>query len=79
VTGRVTAVSDRTPQPVLPVSVLIGGQPATVAFYGEAPGVVSGVMQLKVLIPWNVVSGEIAISVYVGGNDSQNGVTVSVR
>jgi uncharacterized protein (TIGR03437 family) len=41
VTGKVTTVSavpPRTPQPVLPVRVLIGGQPATIAFYGEAPG-----------------------------------------
>jgi len=29
-------VSDRTPQPVLPVSVLIGGQPATVEFTESA-------------------------------------------
>jgi uncharacterized protein (TIGR03437 family) len=36
-------------------------------------------MQLKVQIPSNVSSGEIPISVSIGGNDSQNGVTVSVR
>jgi uncharacterized protein (TIGR03437 family) len=78
-TGKVTVVSARTPQPVMPVSVLVGGQPATVAFYGEAPGVVSGVMQLTVLIPSNVVPGEIPISVSVGGSSSPIGVTVSVR
>lgn len=82
VTGKVTTVSavpPRTPQPVLPVRVLIGGQPATIAFYGEAPGSVSGVMQLHVQIPSNVPSGELPISVFIGGSGSQNGVTVSVQ
>jgi uncharacterized protein (TIGR03437 family) len=79
VTGKVTAVSGRTLQPVLPVAVLIGGQPASVVFYGEAPGVISGVMQLNVQIPSNIPSGEIPVSVSVGGNSSQSGVTVSVR
>jgi uncharacterized protein (TIGR03437 family) len=69
VTGRVTAASSgRTPQPVLPVAVLIGDQPASVTFYGEAPGVVSGVMQLHVQIPSNVRPGEVPVSVSVGGN-----------
>jgi uncharacterized protein (TIGR03437 family) len=82
VTGRVTTVSSTpplTPQPVLPVRVLIGGQSASVEFYGEAPGLVSGVMQLNVRIPSNVPPGDLPISVFVGGNSSQNGVTVSVQ
>jgi uncharacterized protein (TIGR03437 family) len=76
ITGRVTAMS---PRPVLPVSVFIGGQSASVAFYGEAPGLISGVLQLHVQIPSNVPSGEAPISVTVGGDGSQSGVTVSVR
>jgi uncharacterized protein (TIGR03437 family) len=66
VTGKVTTVSVTppvTPQPVPPVTVLIGGQPALVAFYGEAPGLVSGVMQLNVQIPANAPSGSIPVSV----------------
>jgi uncharacterized protein (TIGR03437 family) len=81
VTGEVTAVSATpplTPQPVLVVAVHIGGQPAFVAFYGEAPGFVSGVMQLNVQIPTNAPSGNLPITVSVGGSNSQNGVTVSV-
>jgi uncharacterized protein (TIGR03437 family) len=61
------------------VAVLIGLQPAFVAFYGEAPGLVSGVMQLNVQIPSNVPSGNLQITVFVGGNSSQSGVSVSVR
>jgi uncharacterized protein (TIGR03437 family) len=81
-TGRVTTVSATpplTPQPLLPVAVIIGGQPAFVAFYGEAPGFVSGVMQLNVQIPANVPAGDLPILVSVGDSKSQNGVTVSVN
>ena len=79
VTGKVTSMSGRTPQPLLPVAVLIGGQPASVTSFGEAPGMISGVMQLNVQIPSNVPSGEVPISVTVGGNGSQSDVTVYVR
>jgi uncharacterized protein (TIGR03437 family) len=82
VTGKVTTVSATpplTPQPLLPVGVLIGGQPASASFYGEAPGMVSGVMQLNVLVPANAPSGNLPITVSVGGNNSQNGVTISVQ
>lgn len=82
VTGQITTVSSTpplTPQPLLPVAVLINGQPASVAFYGEAPGLVSGVMQLNVQIPANAPSGNLPISVFVGGISSQNGVTISVQ
>jgi len=82
VTGEVTTVSPTpplTPQPLLPVAVLINGQPASIAFYGEAPGLVSGVMQLNVQIPANVPSGNLPISVSVGVNRSPSGVTVSVQ
>ena len=82
VTGKVTTVSltpPLTPQPLPPVAVLINGQPATVAWYGEAPTLVSGVMQLNVQIPPNVPSGNLPLQVSVGGSLSQNGVTVSVQ
>jgi uncharacterized protein (TIGR03437 family) len=82
VTGKVTTVSPSlplTPQPLLKVAVLIGGQPASVAFNGEAPGLVSGVMQINVQIPANAPSGNLPISVSVGGASSQNGVTISVQ
>jgi uncharacterized protein (TIGR03437 family) len=59
--------------------VTIGGVPATLQYYGAAPGELAGVMQLNVQIPSNIPSGEIPVSVSVGGNSSQSGVTVSVR
>jgi uncharacterized protein (TIGR03437 family) len=82
VTGKVTTVSSTpplTPGPLLPVSVTVGGQPANWSFAGEAPGFVSGVMQLNVQVPTNIGTGEQEILVTIGGNQSQKGVTVSVK
>jgi uncharacterized protein (TIGR03437 family) len=82
VTGKVTTVSATpplTPAPLLPVSVLIGGQPANFSFAGEAPGFVSGVMQLNVTVPPTAGSGAQSIVVSIGGNASQSGVTVSIQ
>jgi uncharacterized protein (TIGR03437 family) len=86
VSGRITGVSaigPLTPQPLLRVSVAIDGQPASVQFYGEAPYLVAGVMQLNVQIPSNARSGNLPVVVTFGaeGNPigSQSGVTVSVR
>ena len=82
VTGKVTTVSDvppLTPSPVLAVAVLIDGRPARFIFAGEAPGFVSGVMQLNVQIPANARTTDLPITVSVGGNSSQPGVTVSVK
>lgn len=82
VTGRVTTVSPTpplTPVPLLPVGALIDGAPANISFAGEAPGLVSGVMQLNVQIPPGTKSGPLSLVVSIGGVSSQAGVTVSVR
>ena len=66
--------------PLLPVAVLIDGQPAaSISFAGEAPGLVSGVMQLNAQIPPGARSGNLSLVVSIGGGNSQAGVTVSVR
>ena len=82
VTGKVTTVASApplTPAPLLPVSVTIGGQPAQWTFAGEAPSLVSGVLQVNVVVPTNIAPGDQSIVVTVGGNQSQQGVTVSVK
>ncbi|MEO8596907.1 MAG: hypothetical protein ABI759_26545 [Candidatus Solibacter sp.] len=83
VTGKVTTVASPpaplTPGPLLPVTVTIAGQGANWTFAGEAPGFVSGVMQLNVIVPTGVPAGDQLIQVSVGGNPSQSGVTVSLR
>ena len=83
VTGTITAATLPAPQvtatPVLAVGVTISGQPALYVYAGEAPGLVAGMMQLNVQIPANAPSGDLPILVSIGGNTSQNGVTVSVQ
>jgi uncharacterized protein (TIGR03437 family) len=68
-----------TPGPLLQPSVTIGGQPANWTFAGEAPGFVSGVMQLNVVVPTNIAAGDQPIVVTLGSVPSQQGVTVSVK
>jgi uncharacterized protein (TIGR03437 family) len=85
VTGSVTQVTTLpngnpfTPQPLFIPAVTIGGQPATIQFYGEAPGDVAGVMQLNVVVPTAAASGTDALMVSIGGASSQSGITVSVQ
>jgi uncharacterized protein (TIGR03437 family) len=83
VTGKVTTVASPpaplTPAPLLPISVTIGGQPAQWTFAGEAPGFVSGVLQLNVVVPTNIAAGDQPVVVTIGGVPSQQGVTVSLK
>jgi uncharacterized protein (TIGR03437 family) len=82
-TGAVTEVNTSgagplTPAPQQAVSVTIGGQPAPLEFAGEAPGDVAGVLQVNATVP-AVASGANPITVQVGANSSQTGVTVWVK
>jgi uncharacterized protein (TIGR03437 family) len=83
VTGAITTATlpppQVTPAPPLPIQARINGQPALYMYAGEAPSMVAGVMQLNVQIPANAPSGNLSITVSIGGNVSQNGVTVSVQ
>ncbi len=83
ITGKVTTVAapplPLTPAPLLPISLTIGGQGANYTFAGEAPGFVSGVLQLNVVVPTNITAGDQPIVVTIGGNPSQQAVTVSVK
>jgi len=83
VTGAITTATlpppQVTPAPLLAVGVTINGQPALYVYAGEAPGLVAGMMQLNVQIPASAPSGALPILVSIGGNTSQNGVTVSVQ
>lgn len=79
VTGLITsaqATAPYTPQPQIAPSVLIDGQPATVLFYGEVPGVVAGMMQVNVIVPQSARTGSVPVSVAMGTGYSQAGVTL---
>ncbi len=79
VTGAVTSSTTVKPLVGAP-SVLIDDTPATVQYYGEAYGIVSGVMQINVLVPTGIRTGQ-AVSLFytIGGNTSQSGVSVQIK
>ena len=83
VTGAITTATlpppQVTPAPGLPVRLFINGQAVLYTYAGEAPGMVAGTMQLNVQIPSSAPSGNLSIAVSIGGNTTQNGVTVSVQ
>jgi uncharacterized protein (TIGR03437 family) len=65
--------------PLMAVGVTINGASVPYEYAGEAPGLVAGMMQLNVQIPATAPSGNLPITVSIGGNTSQKGVTVSVQ
>lgn len=69
------------PRPLLPVAVQIGNVNATnISYAGAAPGLVSGLLQINVLVPSNAPTGAaVPIFVRIGTATSQAGVTLAVR
>ena len=67
------------PAPLLPVTVTIGGQNATVLYSGAAPGLVAGVLQVNAALPQDLPSGPVPVVVKVGNASSQSGLMVSVQ
>jgi len=87
VTGAIVPVNVQAPwkQPQLTATATVGSLPAAVEYYGSAPGMVSGVMQVNVQIPPGAPSGALPIVVTLSdpaagvSYDTQARVTVSVR
>jgi uncharacterized protein (TIGR03437 family) len=65
------------PQPVLPVSATVGGQPAKIIYAGAAPDFVAGVLQVDIQIPAGV-SGTVPLELTVGTASTPSGLTVSI-
>jgi len=66
-------------KPVLGVTATINGVPAAVKYYGSAPGLIYGVMQVNVEVPANMTSGANSLVITVGSANSQTGVTLAVK
>jgi trimeric autotransporter adhesin len=66
-------------KPVLPVTATVGGQVAAVKYYGSAPGIIYGVMQVNVEIPAAAVTGPQEVVITVGTAATQSKVTVQVQ
>ena len=76
----IPAVASALKSPVLPVTATINGITAQVLYAGSAPGIVSGVMQVNVVIPSNApVGGAVPLVITVGTSPSQSGVTIAVQ
>jgi uncharacterized protein (TIGR03437 family) len=80
VTGQVNpAAAEQLPVPLLRTTVTIDGQPAEATFAGGISGMAAGIMQLNVRIPATARTGDLPITVTIGNNSTQAGVTVSVK
>lgn len=67
-------------QPKLPITVTIGGVPAEVTYAGEAPGLISGVIQINAVIPTTISpSDHVPVTWSAATYSSQQGVTIAVQ
>jgi uncharacterized protein (TIGR03437 family) len=80
-TGSVTPGVPPFPKPVATnISVTIGGQPAQIQYAGEAPTLVSGVIQINAVVPNSVASGNQPVVVTIGTNtNNTQSITVAVQ
>jgi uncharacterized protein (TIGR03437 family) len=76
--------TDPLPKPILGAFVTLAGQTVPITYIGGAPGLVAGVMQVNVRIPFGLIrtfaSGPVAVPVLiaVGNFVSQPNVTVAI-
>jgi uncharacterized protein (TIGR03437 family) len=79
-TGSMSGPSLPLPVPAANVSVTIGGQPATISYAGEAPTLVSGVLQVNVAIPTDINPGNQLVVLTIGNNSNKlQPITVAVK
>jgi uncharacterized protein (TIGR03437 family) len=78
--GAVAALALPLPAPVLPIGVIIRGEPATVAWAGAAPGYVSGLLQIDVIVPTTINFGsDVPLFLTVGTTQSQLQLSMAVK
>ena len=76
ITGSIT--SSTLAQPLLPVSVRIGGLPATVSYAGSAPSLAEGVLQVNVQIPATVPRGSLVDVTLTIGDAMSNTAKIAI-
>jgi uncharacterized protein (TIGR03437 family) len=70
----------QAPLPKLSIAVTIGGLPAQINYAGEAPGLISGVIQINAVIPSTISPGsQVPVTWSAGTYSSQQGVTIAVQ
>lgn len=76
--GRVITTDLR--KPLLPVTVTVGGVPVDVLYAGSAPGLVSGALQVNILLNSNVPRGpQQPVEIRVGNIPSPAGIHIAVQ
>jgi uncharacterized protein (TIGR03437 family) len=66
------------PEPLNPVTVMIGRQKADLLYAGAAPGL-AGVIQINARVPSGITPGNVPVVVTIGSASSQAGVTLAVK
>ena len=75
----IPAVLSALKHPLLPVTATVNGISANVLYYGSAPGLISGVMQVNLEIPATApTGGAVPVQITVGTASTQTGVTIAV-
>jgi uncharacterized protein (TIGR03437 family) len=78
--GSLAPSAEPFPRLTLPVTVTIGGAPAQVAYAGGAPGLVAGLLQINVIVPVGIATGQsVPVLVQIGSWQSQAGITLAVQ
>ncbi|HUE03369.1 MAG TPA: hypothetical protein VMR62_27650 [Bryobacteraceae bacterium] len=67
------------PALLLPYGVSIGNIPAVTEYFGAAPGLVAGALQIDAIIPVGVLPGAALLVISVNGVASQPGITVAIQ
>jgi uncharacterized protein (TIGR03437 family) len=66
-------------RPLAPVSVRIGSETAIVGYAGSVPSLVHGALQLNILVPETMASGQHPITLVVGNQRSAPGATIAIK
>jgi uncharacterized protein (TIGR03437 family) len=62
------------------VTATVGGAPATVLFAGAAPGIVTGILQVNIVIPTGIAPGNaVPVAISIGNVSSPVGTTLAVQ
>jgi len=77
--GSIPQSAGELSQPSLQITAEIGGQPAAVLYAGTSVGIVSGVIQLNLLVPSGLSAGQQPVTVTVGTVATQTEVTIAVQ
>lgn len=65
--------------PQQPISVTVGGAPATVLYANTAPQQVAGLLQINIQLSPDTPSGNQPVTVMVGRAQSQTGLTIAIQ